>query len=257
MIGDNQERRIIIIGKVGAGKSAIGNAILGQKVFKSKQSFCSVTQECCVEDVIRNNRRFIVCDTPGANGLLEDRENFMNHLKRCLYVTSPGFHVILFVISAGQRIEQSDVNMFKEYEKLLGDQAYTYSIIAFTRVEPDECEGLIRDSKEISELRRKCGDRVLSFGNQQEIRKDLVKTFEEMVEILVSKNQSLPFYQHEAYTEAFKIICEDAKELKRKNKNLSDVDSITGARKAAFEGRSPRDKSLIKLMNMEKCCVIL
>lgn len=189
--------------------------------------------------------------------MLEDRENFMNNLRRCLYVTSPGFHVILFVISAGQRIEQSDVDMFKEYERVLGDQAYTYSIIAFTHVEPDKCKGLIRQSKEITELCAKSGNRFLSFGNQQVIKKEFVDEFEEMVEHLVCKNQSLPFYQHEAFTEAFKIICDDAKELKRKNKNLSYEDSITEARKAAFEGRSPNDQSLIKLMNKESCCVIL
>ncbi|CAF5095179.1 unnamed protein product, partial [Rotaria sp. Silwood1] len=57
--------KLICIGKTGAGKSALGNTILGKEFFDEKCSTRSVTKICAIGRRCYNGSLVLVVDTPG------------------------------------------------------------------------------------------------------------------------------------------------------------------------------------------------
>ena len=190
---DYRDRRIVLLGLPGAGKSSSGNTILQSEKFRLGCHFNSISVETVSESATVEGRIVTVVDTPGFTDAVLTPEQLFEEIMKSIVEASPGPHAFIVVVRIG-RLTAADIKLFELLPKLFESDvcdAHKYSMVLFTH--GDELEGrsfddLIQSNRHVSALVSMCGGRYCVFDNKAKRSREQVRHFLNKIDEIVTAN---------------------------------------------------------------------
>ncbi|XP_051258350.1 uncharacterized protein LOC127364670 isoform X9 [Dicentrarchus labrax] len=226
-------RRVVIVGKTGAGKSSLANTIFGEDAFKVDHGLNSGTKTCKTETKSVNGKGITLIDTPGFFDTDRSEEELKCEIVRCITECAPGPHAFLIVLKV-ERFTEHEQEVIKKLHQYFSEEVFKYSTVVFTHgdqlTEGQTIEDHVRKNKLVSDLVKKCSSRCHvidnkywnnnpkdKYRNNQFQVEELLKSIDKIV-----KANNGSYYTNEMLQAVQKEIQQEEENLKQSSRNMSE-----------------------------------
>ncbi|XP_066518911.1 GTPase IMAP family member 9-like [Hoplias malabaricus] len=174
------ELRIVLLGKVGAGKSKVVRLLFGSKEPKGKIG------SCVLREGEARGRRICLVDTPewGRYSLYNTPDKIKNEMVRSMTLCSPGPHALIVVLRVKSGTDGPSVKELKTVNRrmeLLSERVWKHTMVLFLCDEEVEEPRVRQYIQKANRVLEKCGNRHCVLRSEDQVP-GFLQEIEKMVE---------------------------------------------------------------------------